>query len=115
MAFFIGSHQVFAGCGDYLHHSEALRFLSSGDGLHELPPSDDPNRPSCRGANCRSLPFQTPLSNTRTAEIRQQPVGFQVSLLELDPYESFRFGCFDDIQPISALIEVLTPPPIFCQ
>jgi hypothetical protein len=128
--FVFGTHvgQVFGGCGDYLHHNGLLRFSPGvlGSGAHEsdLNLSDNLSAVSensgrdglptsrCSGGNCRSAPENPPVDPARTVVLRRQPVSLPVEAVDLNLPTASIFVSSNDRLPLSASLEVMTPPPI---
>ncbi len=128
--FVFGTHagQVFGGCGDYLHHNGLLRFSSGvlGSGAHENDlnfPSDfsgvseDSSREGiptskCSGGNCRSAPENPPVDPARTVVLRRQPVSLPIDAVDLNLASASTLAWTNDRLPLSASLEVMTPPPI---
>lgn len=131
LLFVFGSHvgNAFGGCGDYLHHKGSFHFttgfLSSGVedvdtdlalelvGLLGAGKADHLPVSRCSGGNCRSAPEQPPVEPSRTIVSRRQPVGLQISSVDLELAAMSSFGWLNDRLPMSIFLEVATPPPIF--
>ena len=94
-----------AGCGDYLHHS-AKRVFSD-------PSKDSQPTPGCKGGNCRSAPSLPPVEPSRVVVSHKQTLGFRPAEADFTCSKSHSIEFFDDILPLSATLEVITPPPIF--
>ena len=120
--------QVFGGCGDYLHHNGLLRFspVMLGSGAHESDLSffnnlsgvpeefsrDGLPTSRCSGGNCRSAPENPPVDPSRTVVLRRQPVSLPMDAVDLNLASASIFVSTNDRLPLSASLEVMTPPPI---
>jgi hypothetical protein len=108
-AFVVSSGQAEAsGCGDYLHHTLKRVFSDSTND-----PQDSQPLPTCKGGNCRSAPSLPPVEQTRIVVTHKQPFVLRTTEDDDSVSKSQGLELFDEVLPLSATLEVLTPPPIF--
>ena len=102
-----GVRNAHASCGDYLGHARLSKVAIFSD--HE---NDSLPVPVCQGGNCRSAPSQPPVEPSRVVLVRRQPSDFQSPWVSPNSTEVRNFESVDDVIPLSATLEVSTPPPI---